>query len=87
MSHYRHPRLAEPVAFEAPPAIRCAADIARNYYINSLRHGRHISAHANPYQPGTRHHEVWFAALLTEASDHLDLLAADRAAGSFTIHG
>lgn len=87
MSHYRHPSLREPVMFEAPASIRCAADIGRNYYINQLRHNRPITAHANPYPDGTREHEVWFAALLTEASDLLEILAGNNAAGSFTCFG
>lgn len=87
MSQFRHPSLREPVMFEAPAPIRCAADIARNYYINQLRHGRPITARANPYPPGTREHEVWLAALLTEASDLLELLASDHATGSFTCFG
>lgn len=82
---FRHPRLGEPVMFEAPASIRCAADVARNYYINCLRHGRTFTAHANPYEPSSREHEVWFAALLTEASDHLDVIAYRD--GDLTIHG
>ena len=87
MSHYRHPSLIEPAALLMTPATAVAVTLGRNAFISHLRHHHPLSARANPYSTNDRHHDLWFAAYLTEASDLLDLLAADRAAGSFIIHG
>lgn len=87
MSHFRHPRLAEPAALPVRPATRTAVNLGRDAFIEALRHGHQLRAATNPYPPYDRRRDLWLAAALTEASDLLDIMAADRAAGRFTHLG
>jgi len=85
MSHFRHPRLLDPPHFNPGSASRVAINHARDYYIHQLRHRLPVSARANPYAPGHSLHDVWVAALLTEAGDTLDIAASFG--GDYTCHG
>ena len=75
----------EPAAFAPAPMTTIAINLARSYYIEAKLFGDDISAKDNPFSIADHNHRVWFASLLTEAGDHLEVAASDD--GDLTIYG
>lgn len=77
--------IVEPAAFTAAPATMTAINLARAYYIEATLFNDTISARDNPFPSYDTNNRVWFASLLTEAGDHLEVAASDD--GDLTLYG